>query len=299
MIKRTLYFGNAAYLKTRNEQIVIQLAESGEEKSVPVEDTGVMILDHPQITISQALLSKLVEKNVAVISCDSTHLPIGLFMPLSGNVLQVARFQRQIEATEPLKKMLWQQTIQAKINNQAALLEQEGVSARNMRLWAKEVRSGDPDNYEARAAAYYWRYLFGSDSKFLRERHGEPPNNMLNYAYSILRGITARALSGSGLLPTLGIHHRNQYNAYCLADDIMEPYRPMADALVKEILEDDVPLMRLEPATKRRLLELPVRDVEVGGQRSPLMVAMSRTTASLVSCYERKAKKIVYPDFPA
>jgi CRISPR-associated protein Cas1 len=297
MIKRTLYFGNPAYLKTKHEQIVIYLVDTGEEKTVPVEDTGILILDNPQITISQGLLAKLIENNVAVVSCDSKHLPSGLFLPLEGHVLQTARFKHQIDASEPLKKMLWQQTIQSKINNQAALLEQIGVPAKNMRLWAREVRSGDPENYEARAAAYYWRNIFGSDSKFLRDRFGEPPNNILNYAYAILRAITARALTGSGLLPTLGIHHRNQYNAYCLADDIMEPYRPMADALVKEILEDDTPLMKLEPTVKRRLLELPVRDVEIGGQSSPLMVAMSRTTSSLAGCFERKMKKIVYPEF--
>lgn len=297
MIKKTLYFGNPAYLRTKNEQILVQNAETGEERSVPIEDTGVIILDNPQVTITQALLSKLLTCNVAVISCDASHHPIGLFMPLCGNVLQSAKFRAQINASVPFTKQLWQQTIQAKINNQADLLQKYGVSTTNMLYWANEVRSGDPDNYEGRAAAYYWRNIFGSDSQFRREREGEPPNNMLNYSYAILRAMVARALVSSGLLPTLGIHHRNQYNAYCLADDIMEPYRPFADALVRNIVEDDTPLFRLDTTIKRQLLKLPTMDVEIDGQRSPLMVAISRTTASLASCFEKKSKKIAYPVF--
>src|SRR6185437_9880873 len=174
MLKRTLYFGNPAYLKTRDEQIVVQLPDlpsspSGEgqgvrpeEKTIPIEDTAVVILDHQQVTISQALLAKLMQNNVAVISCDSAHHPAGLFLPLAGNTLQAMRFRTQINASEPLKKQLWQQTIQAKISNQAALLDKYHVPNKNMRQWAKEVRSGDPDNYEARAAAYYWKNIFGS-----------------------------------------------------------------------------------------------------------------------------------------
>jgi len=348
MLKRTLYFGNPAYLKTRNEQIVVQLPASPrpspegegenreevryEEKTIPIEDTGVVILDHQQVTISQALLAKLMDNNVAVISCDNTHHPTGLFLPLSGHTLQAARFKTQLNASEPLKKQLWQQTIQCKITNQAALLDQYQIPNKNMRQWAKEVRSGDPDNYEARAAAFYWKNIFGSnagreseraendewgeeengetfsplsegrgaggEAHFLRHRFGEPPNNMLNYAYAILRAITARALVGSGLLPTLGIHHRNQYNAYCLADDIMEPYRPFADALVRGILENESPLFTMDTALKKQLLSLPTVDVEVEGKRSPLMVAMTTTTASLNSCFEKKRKDIIYPCFP-
>ncbi len=300
MIKRTLYFGNPAYLKTRNEQMIVQKADTGEEVSVPIEDIGLVILDHQQVTITQALLSKLLDNNAAVVSCDNTHHPTGLFLNLSGNTLQSAKFRAQINASAPLCKQLWQQTIQAKISNQGALLEQYGISAKNMKFWASEVKSGDSENHEARAAAYFWRNLFGSDSSFRRERFGDPPNNMLNYAYAILRACVARSLVGSGLLPTLGIHHRNQYNAYCLADDIMEPYRPFADALVREVLEDEEqgPLFKLDTDAKKRLLTLPQVDVIMENQRSPLMVALQRTTASLAACFEKKAKKILYPELP-
>lgn len=299
MIKKTLYFGNPAYLRTRNEQLFIQNTETGEEKSVPIEDIGIVILDNQQITITQALLAKLLENNTAVINCDNAHLPTGLFMPLSSHTLQAARFRSQISASQPLCKQLWQQTIQSKISNQAALLSSLNIDIKNMLYWASEVKSGDPDNYEARAAAYHWRNLFGEDSSFRRERFGEPPNNLLNYAYTIIRAMVARALVGSGLLPTLGIHHRNQYNAFCLADDIMEPYRPFADALVWEISQNDAPIFKMDSTIKKQLLSIPTLDVEINGEVSPMMVAISKTTASLASCFEKKNRKIMYPSFSA
>lgn len=301
MIKRTLYFGNPAYLKTRNDQLVITKADSAEETSVPIEDIGVLILDNQQITVSSAVLAKLLENNAAVVTCDTTHHPTGLLLNLSGNTLQSAKFRAQIDSSEPLRKQLWQQTIQAKIENQAGVLERRQVSPQPMYTWARDVKSGDSENHEGRAAAYYWRNIFGEDSKFRRERFGDPPNNMLNYAYAILRACVARSLVGSGLLPTLGIHHRNQYNAYCLADDIMEPYRPWADLLVCEILDDEEqgPLWQLDTEMKKRLLTLPQLDVVFEGKRSPLLVGLQRTTASLALCYEKKAKKILYPEIPA
>ena len=296
MIKRTLLFSNPAYLKTRDEQLVFEHAETKEVRTVPIEDIGLVVLEHPQITISAGLLAKLVDNNAAVVTCDASHLPNSLFMPLSGHTLQSARIQAQVEATLPLHKQLWQQTVEAKIDNQAAVLELYRIDAKNMRHWAGEVRSGDPDNYEARAAAYYWRHIFGSESPFYRERFGSPPNNFLNYGYAILRACVARALVGSGLLPVLGIHHKNQYNAYCLADDIMEPYRPFADRLVREMIDDiEEGEMALNTEHKKKLLEIPVLDVEIDGKRSPLMVALQTTTASLAACYEKKARKITYP----
>ncbi len=157
--------------------------------------------------------------------------------------------------------------------------------------WAGEVRSGDPDNLEARAAVYYWANLFRD---FKREREGEPPNNLLNYGYAILRAIVARGLVGSGLLPTLGIHHHNRYNAYCLADDIMEPYRPYVDKLVVEMFDGG--MKELDKDAKSRLLSIPVLDVVIGGERNPLMIAVGQTTASLYKCFSGESRKIAYPD---
>jgi len=191
-----------------------------QSKQLPIEDIGVVILDHQQITISQALIAKLLANNVALITCDNSHHPTGLLLNLDGNTLQSAKFQAQIEASLPLKKQLWQQTVAAKISNQANVLESKGTGAKNLRNWSMEVKSGDADNHEAMAAVYYWKNLFEIFPEFKRERFGEPPNNLLNYGYAILRAVVARAIVGSGLLPTLGIFHKNQYNAYCLADDL-------------------------------------------------------------------------------
>ncbi len=306
MIKRTLHFGNPAYLSKRNEQLQIELPDASKlgdnKRSVPIEDIGIVILDHQQITITQAALAALLQNNAAVITCNDSHHPVGLFLPLDGHDIQSERFRHQITASEPLKKQLWQQTVSAKILNQAAILNERGIETDNMLHWAKSVRSGDPDNYEGRAAAYYWRYIFGASTNFFRRREGEPPNNLLNYGYAILRAMVARSLVGSGLLPTLGIHHRNKYNAYCLADDIMEPYRPYVDKMVCEIVDDgesrtfEIEFMTTE--LKARLLGIATRDVHIEKESSPLMVGLQRTTASLAKCYELKSRKILYPLMP-
>jgi CRISPR-associated protein Cas1 len=157
------------------------------------------------------------------------------------------------------------------------------------------VNSGDPDNCAAIAAAYYWKHIFPDFLEFRRERYGPPPNNLLNYGYAILRAIVARSLVASGLLPTLGIHHRNQYNAYCLADDIMEPYRPYVDRVVCQIIRGNGRFLEMTPNMKKALLGIPAIDVQIDGQKSPLMNAVQRTTASLAKCFEGKSRKLLYP----
>lgn len=304
MIKRTLYFGNPAYLSMRNSQLVINLPEANGmddrtgNNTVPIEDIGVVVLDHKQITITHGLLESLLANNAAVITCDSSRMPVGLMLPLSGNTIQSERFQNQIEASLPLQKQLWQQTVQAKIENQAYVLNKtRKVVVKNMLVWVDDVKSGDSDNLEARAAAYYWRNLFSDIDEFTRGREGVPPNNLLNYGYAILRAIVARSLVTSGLLPTLGIHHHNRYNAYCLADDIMEPYRPFVDKLVVEIVDSGEDISELSKALKAKLLNIPVLDVMINNQRSPLMIAVGFTTASLAKCYAGESRKITYPGF--
>jgi CRISP-associated protein Cas1 len=296
MIKRTLYFGNPAYLKTSKEQLIIELPETGETKQAPIEDIGLLILDHQQITITQSLLWKLLANNTAVISCDDTHHPTGLFLNLNGHSLQSQKHQAQLEASTPLKKQLWQQTIVAKIKNQAALLVQERENANYLYKLAEDVKSGDSENAEAQAAAYYWKRLFPAFLEFRRERYGPPPNNLLNYGYSIVRALVARSLVASGLLPTFGIHHRNQYNSYCLADDIMEPYRPFVDKIVCDIVRMNGKFLEMTPKMKQALLSLPATDVQMGGQKSPLMNAVQRTTASLSKCFEGHTRKLLYPE---
>lgn len=224
-------------------------------------------------------------------------MPIGLMLPLYGNTTQNERFRKQLDASLPLKKQLWQQTVQMKINNQASVLQQcANEEIRCMRVWANDVRSGDPDNLEARAAAYYWKYLFGMIPEFTRDRNGIYPNNLLNYGYAILRAVVARGLVASGLLPTLGIHHHNRYNAYCLADDIMEPYRPYVDELVFNIVQEYGHDLELTKELKEKLLSIPVLDVCIGNKRSPLMVAVGMTTASLYKCFNGELRRILYPE---
>lgn len=300
MIKKTLYFGNPAYLSLKLEQLVIKTQrqeDDGESltRTIPIEDVGVVVLDHRQITITQGVMEKLLENNCAVITCDSRHLPVGLLLPLVGNTVQNERFRSQIDSSLPLRKQLWQQTIQAKITNQAAVLEYS-TSRRhgNMLAWVSQVKSGDSDNVEARAATYYWKTIFPERPDFLRGQFEDEPNGLFNYGYAILRAVVARSLVMSGLLPTLGIHHHNRYNAYCLADDIMEPYRPYVDRLVLDIIAEDGTLS-LTQSAKLRLLSIPVLDVEIDGHTSPLMVAVSTTTASLAKCFGGDLRKIVYP----
>lgn len=311
MIKRTLYFGSAVYLSKENNQLKVNSPEKLEKKeidkylsriteipsTIPIEDIGVVILDNPQITITQSLMAALLEINVAIVTCNSKHMPQGLFLNLEGNIEQSEHFQDQIKATLPLKKNLWQQTVSAKIFNQAMVLAKRNKPCDNLKKWARDVRSGDPENLEGRAANYYWKNLFFEDLKFIRDRTGEPPNNLLNYGYAILRATVARGLVASGLLPTLGIHHRSKYNAYCLADDIMEPYRPFVDDIVATIIENGEDFTELHQSIKEQLLQIPAIDIYIDGETRPLMIGLQRTTASLAKCFSGEAKKLIYPVF--
>lgn len=294
MIKRVLCFENPARLSLKLEQIVIELQDV--TRTVPIEDVGVVILDHKQITITHALINALLANNCAIVTSNDKHLPVGLMLPLDGHNLQSERFREQIEASEPLKKQMWQQTVIAKILGQAHVLGMQHIEHGNMFKWAKDVRSGDTDNMEARAAAYYWRNMFEKDA-FIRAPQGLPPNNLLNYGYSIVRAMMARALVGAGLLPTLGIHHHSRYDAYCLADDIMEPYRPFVDMKVLEMWSKGGITSDISSEQKRELLGITTMDVNISGHRSPMMLAIQTTAQSVQKCYSGEARKIIYPDW--
>ena len=309
MIKKTLCFSNPAYISLCNRQLVIQIPDIEKndkltadfkkmnERTIPIEDIGVVVLENKQITITTGAIEALLDNNAALITCDSRCMPTGLMLPLYGNTLQSERFRDQIEASLPLRKQLWQQTVKQKIANQEAILRRcSQTETQCMKVWANDVRSGDPDNLEARAAAYYWKNIFPNIPNFVRGREGNPPNNLLNYGYAILRSVIARALVSSGLLPTLGIHHHNRYNAYCLADDIMEPYRPYVDELVVKIVSQYDNYSELSKDLKAQLLTIPVLDVVIDGKRSPLMIAASQTTASLAKCFRGESRILSYPD---
>lgn len=313
MIKRTLCFTSAAVLSLRYRQLVIKLPEversdlpphikASSVRTVPIEDIGIVVLANKQITLTQGVMEALLEQGAALITCDARSMPVGLMLPLCGNTLQSERFRRQLDATLPLKKQLWAQTIRTKIANQASVLDRHTAAETGcMWQWVSEVKSGDPDNLEARAAAYYWRELFRQCEgleNFTRGRENAPPNNLLNYGYAILRAVIARALVSTGLLPTLGIHHHNRYNAYCLADDIMEPYRPYVDEVVLGIVRSGKAYGELTGDLKGDLLSIPTLDVTITGLQRPLMVAATQTTASLSKCFGGELRKIAYPEMP-
>lgn len=299
MIKRTLLITKDSSLRLRYGQLLIE--ETGPDGSllhtVPVEDIGFLLLEHASLNITHALLQALMDNNVAVISCDKRHLPYGLMLPLYQHHAFTERFHMQVKASQPLRKQLWQQTVRAKIRNQAMLLRANGKENALLNYLAGSVKSGDAENHEGRAAAYYWRELL-DDAEFVRRREGDMPNPLFNYAYAVLLAVIARALISSGLHPAFGIHHRNKYNPWCLASDIMEPYRPLVDRLVLRTMAMHPKAEALNPEIKRQLLQVPAMDVWIDEQRSPLMIAAQRTTASLAACFEGSARKLLYPEFP-
>jgi len=285
MLKRTLLFSKPASLTTRNEQLVVSEPGGKTEKaSIPIEDIGYLVLENRQLYVSMPLYEKMISNNVAVVFCDSSHMPNGMLLNLDGNNLQSEMFRHQVNSSVPLKKSLWKQTIEAKLVNQSRHLKWQSLRDGDILSLSKNVKSGDSDNKEGTASRLYWKRLFGND--FTRERYGNFPNNFLNYGYAILRAAVARALSGSGLLATLGIYHRNKYNAYCLADDIMEPYRPFVDQCVYEMVEENFDA-DLNTESKMRLLNVLSSDVIFGNNKRPLMIGLSG-----------QSKKLTYGMFP-
>lgn len=293
MLKRSIYIGNPAYLKLKDQQLKIEDPITKEIKgSVAVEDMGFLILDHAQITLSHPVILSLQQQNVAIISCDDSHLPLGLMLPLTGHVEHSERLKHQINCSEPLRKQLWKQTVEAKIFQQKELLRKLNLPYNIMVDYMNAVKSGDTTNMEGIAAQYYWKQLF---EDFTRERKGDAPNNFLNFGYAVLRSMVARALVSSGLHPTIGIFHRNKYNAYCLADDIMEPYRPYVDALVVNWIEKSSASLILDKEAKKHLLQLATQDVYINGLQRPLMTALSITTSSLCKCFMGESRIVHYP----
>ena len=294
MLKRTLYFSNPYHLSIKNEQLIISSKENNEERQAPIEDLGFVVFEHPQITFSQSVIEKLSENNVAVIFCNSKYLPVSMLFHLDTHQIQNERFRQQLDISEPLRKQLWAQTVKAKILNQAEVLKIVGLPNEDLIFLAQDVKSGDSGANEAQAARRYWPKLFGEE--FKRERFGNYPNPLLNYGYTLLRAATARALCGSGLLPTIGIQHHNRYNHFPLADDIMEPYRPIIDLVVYNLVQTHDKELELEKQVKAELLKILTSDVFIDGQKSPLMIALTQTTYSLVECFAGTKVKLKYPE---
>lgn len=293
MIKKSILIENKTSITAKNLQLIIK--SEIRESTIPIEDIGFLVLDHQEIYLSLPAMNLLVENNTAVIICSKNHLPNGMLLNLNSHHIQQEVFKTQIDASVPLKKQLWQQTIVEKITNQGILLAKITQSKNSFEFLASKVLSGDTTNMEGVAAGQYWKTFFDTyDINFRRERFGDYPNNFLNYGYAILRAATARALSGSGLLNTLGIHHKSKYNAFALADDIMEPFRPLVDEKVFEIMQtyDE---QELNTKIKAELLQVLTRTVYFKDEKSPLMVALQKTASSLQQCFMGNRKKIKYP----
>ena len=290
MLKKSILIENKCSITSKNLQLVIK--SESREASIPVEDIGFIVIDNQEVYISIPTINLLIENNASLIVCGKNHMPNGMFLNLNSHHIQQELFKNQIEASLPLKKQLWQQTVMEKIKNQGLLLEKITQTKNKFEYLASKVLSGDTSNMEGVAANFYWKSFFEID--FKRERFGDYPNNFLNYGYAILRAATARALSGSGLLNTIGIHHKNKYNAFALADDIMEPFRPIVDEAVHTIMQhyDE---QELNTELKSLLLEVLTRTVYFKNEKSPLMVALQKTANSLQQCYCGQRKKIKYP----
>lgn len=292
MIKQTLMFTSPVSLSLKNQQLVIVFKDHEDTVTRPIEDIGFVVIANPMVSITVPLLNELADNHVAVIFCDKKQMPKTMLMNLDGNSVLQESYKYQMEASAPMKKNVWKQLIEGKIKNQSLLLNKVGKNGDVLRPYYMNVKSGDSDNREGAAAREYWGYLF--DDGFKRDREGPPPNNLLNYGYSILRAAVARALIGSGLYPAFGVFHRNRYNAFPLADDVMEPYRPFVDEIVYYLYNDGA-VNELDNQSKGKLLRVLFSDVKMGKLTRPLEIALSMTTASLLKMYKGEANKLSLP----
>lgn len=283
MLKRIVEIsGGPTRLSVANRQLVLEKPES-ERATVPIEDLGVLLVDHPAVSYTHGVFTGLLDAGAAVVLCGGDHHPVGMFLPLSGHREQSERFRHQVDAPLPLKKRMWREIVAAKIAQQGAILEFFSGKDEGLSEFSGRVRSGDPENAEAQAAQRYWPALLGRD--FRRDRAGPPPNNLLNYGYMALRAATARALVSAGLLPTLGIHHHNRYNPFCLADDLMEPFRPYIDFRARKFADTTPVPESLDRPAKAAMLGAFNDLIEIEGKRTPLMLALHRAAATLADAF--------------
>jgi CRISPR-associated protein Cas1 len=294
MITKTIYIGNSCYLSKTNNQMVLDFKEK-EKAQLPIEDIGCLILDHPQLTISSQLQLALLENKAIIITCDQNHLPKGLSLPIYAHTTHTETLISQLEAGIPLRKNIWASLIKQKITNQGLVLEYIHDKKNLLERYAKEVKSGDSGNVEAKAAAYYWTRIFPDLPYFLRDRAGEVPNNLLNFGYAILLSLVARFLVSSGLHPARGVFHKNKYNPFCLASDVMEPYRPFIDFKVYELFERFGKEVELTKSIKSELLALHHINVNINDRYSPLEIAVQKTCASVANNFKGLDNQLLLP----
>ena len=295
MLKRTLVFSSPMILSLKNQQLVLAYKDSPDEKqTVPIEDIGVVLLEHQQTSVTLPLLNALAENEVQVVICNSKGMPSSMLQSMNSNNLQGETLRNQIAFGEVLKKQLWKQVVEAKIKNQASLLDSVGENGNVLKPFYTNVRSGDVDNREGIAARIYFQRLFGD--RFIRNREEPGINVLLNYGYSILRAATCRAIVSSGLLPAIGIYHHNRSNAYPLADDLMEPFRPFVDSVVYDLAMRGG--LELTKEVKGELISILYTDTLFEKIKRPLSVGLSMTTASMAKCLSREQNVLSLPAFP-
>jgi len=296
MTDRILDFSEKpARLNVRLKQLVVKRREMP-DVSMPLAELAVLIVSHPQVSYTQAVLAGLAEAGGAFVACNRRHLPVGMFLPLVAHHAQTQRFAAQARVALPVRKRLWRQLVQAKINAQAETLEALHGTDAGLRALVAQVRSGDPANVEARAARRYWPVLF-ADADFRRHREDEDQNLLLNYGYSVLRAIVARAICGAGLHPSLGIHHHNRYDAYCLADDLMEPFRPTVDRAVAQYVATHEEFSEIESAAKQQIIGRLTARYLIGGRQRTLFDVVARLACSLADVFLGNADKLQLPDW--
>lgn len=293
MIKRTIDVSDKCFLKIRHKQLIV-IKDNAAEGNIPVEDIGVLILQHPAISFTQSVITECQRNNVAVIFCDKKHMPVSVFLPLfKGHTLHQRVLRSQIAVPVTLYKRLWKQIVTLKIKEQAATLALLGIPSNSVEDLVKRVKSGDKENHEAQAAQKYWPLLFGD--RFVRDPDLDGINGLLNYGYAIVRALVARSLVGTGLHPAIGIHHSNQYNSFCLADDMMEPFRPWVDFLVHRYAQE-TEKVEINRESKTIILNLLTENVTWDGKITPFMTSMRYLASNLKSIYEGAAEKLLYPN---
>jgi CRISPR-associated protein Cas1 len=284
-----------AGLSIQLDQLVVRL--DSDAVTVPLEDLAALVVSHPAVHYTQAVLSEICARGGSVVICDLKRMPIGMLMPLAGHSTQAERFAVQAAAGKPLRKQVWQQIVRCKVRAQAAVLEQRCGSDLGLRALAARVKSGDTGNIEAQASRRYWPALFGGDFRRV-PRAEDNVNGLLNYGYAVVRALTARAICASGLHPSIGVHHHNRYNPFCLADDLMEPFRPTVDRAVMSILEDDSIGPGVHKQSKATLITTAVDSTFcLKKEQRRMFDTLAKTTASLASIYEGKRKRLLLPDF--
>ncbi|MDG2533845.1 type II CRISPR-associated endonuclease Cas1 [Sphingomonas sp. HITSZ_GF] len=270
--------------------------ERAEVGRVPLDDVAAVIVHAHGVTWSTSLVVALAERGAILLLCGSNHAPVAVCLPLDGHHAQNGRMRAQWEAGRPLSKQLWRRLVIAKIRWQAAVLEANGRSAGAFDLLARRVGSGDPENVEAQAARRYWPLLMGD--AFRRDREADGANAMLNYGYAILRSMCARAVVAAGLHPSIGVHHANRGNAFALADDLIEPFRPLADALTVRLIAHGVD--SVTPEAKRAFAGMIALDLPGENGTTTVAGAATRAAQSLAGCFQSgRAGDLVLPIPPS